>query len=236
MDFLDIFLSLSALILLEVILGIDNLIFLSILIDRLPKEERQKARFWGLSIAWISRIILLFFATWLVKLTYPILSYANFSISIRDIFLFIGGGFLIVKATQEIHQEVSQPISKKIIPTQSRTLKNVLLQVVFIDLILSLDSVLTAIGLTNHFWIMAFAISTSILAMLFASKAVSAFINKHPSIKMLALNFLILIGTVLIADSFSFHVPRGYIYFAMGFSLMTETLNLLQRSRKRKQP
>lgn len=234
MDFFDIFLSLLALILLEIILGIDNLIFLSILTNRLPKEEQKSARFWGLSLAWIMRLVLLFSAVWLVKLTQPIFTYGEFSLSIRSIFLFAGGTFLIVKATQEIHQEVSRSATTKNLYPKIKTFKGVLFQIVFIDLVLSLDSVLTAIGLTKQFWIMAIAITFSILAMLLASKTVSLFINKNPSIKILALNFLILIGTLLIADSFSFHVPRGYLYFAMGFALMTELLNLLQRSRKRK--
>lgn len=238
MDFLDITLSLLALIILEIVLGIDNLVFLSILTEKLPSEKRKKARQWGLTFAWMTRLMLLASAVYLVKLTKPLLVINNLSFSARDIFLFLGGAFLIWKATDEIHQEVANdpieaPTSKH--PYSNATFRGVVTQVALMDIIFSLDSVLTAIGLTSRLWVMALAITCAILVMIYASEMVSQFISKHPTIKMLALSFLILIGMILIADSFSFHVPRGYIYFAMGFSLAVESLNLIKQShRKRK--
>ncbi len=236
MELLDIVLSLLALIVLEIILGIDNLVFLSILTDKLPREKRKQARRCGLMFAWVTRLMLLASAFLLVKLTRPIVTFASFSFSVRDLFLFVGGAFLIAKATQEIHGEVgdideARGHSKR----SSVTFIGVVIQVGLMDIIFSFDSVLTAIGLTSHFWVMAIAITCAILVMIYASEPVSHFIEKYPSIKMLALSFLILIGTVLVADGFSFHVPRGYIYFAMGFSLAVESLNLIKYARRKKQ-
>lgn len=235
MNIFDILITLSALIILEVVLGIDNLVLLSILTEKLPREKRKKARRWGLTFAWVTRLMLLASALGLSKLTQPLFSIAQMTFSARDIFLLLGGGFLIAKATQEIHNEVLYDDPKKIKP-QSRSAKfNVVVgQIAVMDIIFSLDSVLTAIGLTDNFWIMAIAISVAILVMIFASEWVSAFIEKHPTIKMLALSFLILIGMVLVADSFHFHIPRGYVYFAMAFSLTVEGLNLYRRSRGEK--
>ena len=236
MDYLDIASSLLALIILEIILGIDNLVFLSILTEKLPREQRKRARRWGLSFAWVTRLLLLASAVWIVKLTQPLFSVGELTFSVRDLFLFGGGAFLIAKATQEIHDEVGEEegaVSKEY-GVPSATFKRVVLQVALMDIIFSLDSVLTAIGLTTRFMVMALAITCAILVMIYASEPVSEFIEKHPSIKMLALSFLILIGTVLIADSLAFHVPRGYIYFAMGFSLAVESLNLMKRSHRRK--
>ena len=170
-----------------------------------------------------------------MKLTHPLFQVADFTFSIRDIFLFLGGAFLIAKATQEIHGEVGDEESRRSeFGVPSATFIGVVTQVALMDVIFSLDSVLTAIGLTTLFWVMALAITFAILVMIYASEPVSHFIEKYPSIKMLALSFLMLIGTVLIADSFAFHVPRGYIYFAMGFSLGVESLNLIKQSRRKK--
>lgn len=235
MDILDIFLSLSALIILEIVLGVDNLVFLSILTDKLPMHQRRKARQWGLTFAWVSRLVLLASAVWVVKLTTPLFTIFNLAFSARDIFLLAGGSFLIGKATQEIHVEVGKDEDKQSMNLGIKaTFRGVVMQVALMDIIFSLDSVLTAIGLTTRFWIMALAITCAILVMIYASDGVSRFIEKFPTIKMLALSFLILIGMVLVADSFSFHVPRGYVYFAMGFSLSVESLNLIRQSRLRK--
>jgi len=230
---LDIIASLLALVILEIILGIDNLVFLTIMADKLPDEQKAMARRVGLSLAWITRLILLAFAFLLVKLTFPLFTIGDFSPSIRDLFLMFGGAFLMTKATQEIHAEVGEEGDNKedhmpnVKPAKSFI--KVVIQIALMDIIFSLDSVLTAIGLTHLFWIMALAITIAIMVMIFASDLVSHFIDKHPTIKMLALSFLILIGMVLVADGLSFHVPRGYVYFAMAFSLGVETLNLLKR-------
>ena len=236
MEWLDLLFSLCALIILEVVLGIDNLVFLAILTERLPRASRKRARQWGLSFAWVTRLLLLASAVWLVRLTSPLISFADVSFSARDLFLLGGGAFLIAKATQEIHYEV-EPVAEKNIekPKASQafasSFRGVILQVGLMDIIFSLDSVLTAVGLTPHFWVMALAITVAIIVMIWASEPVSLFIEKHPTIKMLALSFLILIGMVLVADGFQFHVPRGYIYFAMGFSLSVEALNFVKRAR-----
>jgi predicted tellurium resistance membrane protein TerC len=239
MEWLDLLFSLMALIILEVVLGIDNLVFLAILTERLPRESRKRARQWGLTFAWVTRLLLLASAMWLVRLTSPLMSFAEFSFSARDLFLLGGGAFLIAKATQEIHQEV-EPAEEvttgepKKFQVFASSFRGVVLQVGLMDIIFSLDSVLTAVGLTPHFWVMAVAITVAIVIMIWASEPVSLFIEKHPTIKMLALSFLILIGMVLVADGFQFHVPRGYIYFAMGFSLSVEALNFWKRARGKK--
>lgn len=237
MAWLDWFFSLITLIILEIILGVDNLILLSILTERLPVAMRKKARRWGLTFAWITRLGLLGSAVWLVKLTNPLFVMGTFGLSIRDLFLLIGGLFLIVKATQEIHREMEgeddSEIFKKKEPVSARFLK-IVLQVAIMDIIFSLDSVLTAIGLTDQFLVMALAISIAIIVMIWASEPVSVFIEMHPTIKMLALSFLILVGTVLIADGLKFHVPRAYVYFAMGFSLGVESLNLIKHKKQKR--
>lgn len=236
MDLLDISLSLSALIILEIILGIDNLVFLSILSEKLPPEQRKAARRWGLTFAWVTRLMLLASAVWIVRLTRPLFEVAGLAISMRDIFLLLGGMFLIVKATQEIHHEIEA--HAEVVATGAAKVAHsfvgVVAQIALMDIIFSLDSVLTAVGLTPHFWVMATAITCAIIVMIFASEPVSHFIEKHPTLKMLALSFLILIGMVLAADGLSFHIPRGYIYFAMGFSLGVEGLNLYRSAKRRR--
>lgn len=236
MEFLDIITSLIVLVILEIVLGIDNLVILSILTEKLPAHQRKKARRWGLTFSWVTRLLLLSLAVDMIKLTKPLITLAELSFSARDIFLILGGAFLIWKATDEIHQDVtdeSDEPSKKEMTSFKTTFKMVIFQIAMLDIIFSLDSVLTAVGLTTRFWVMAFAITCAILIMIFASEIVSDFIKKHPTIKMLALSYLILIGMVLVADGLSFHIPRGYLYFAMGFSLAVESLNLIKHARKR---
>ncbi len=239
MEWLNLVSSLLALIILEVVLGIDNLVFLAILTEKLPRASRKRARRWGLTFAWVTRLLLLASAVWLVRLTKPVITLFELGFSMRDLFLLLGGAFLIAKATQEIHNEV-EPIELEEVSAEASTsvqasMQSVVLQVGLMDIIFSLDSVLTAIGLTPYFWVMATAITIAIIIMIWASEPVSGFIERHPTIKMLALSFLILIGMVLVADGLSFHVPRGYIYFAMAFSLGVEGLNTLKRLRRRKQ-
>jgi predicted tellurium resistance membrane protein TerC len=234
MELLNIISSVIALIILEIVLGIDNLVFLSILTEKLPREDRKKARRWGLTFAWVTRLMLLGSAVWLVKFTRPFLTIGQFSFSGRDFFLLAGGIFLLYKTTQEMHYEVAEPPSSKHgIRNFATTIRGVVIQIGLMDIVFSLDSVLTAIGLTSSFMIMSIAISCAILVMVYASEPVSQFIEKHPSIKMLALSFLILIGTMLIGDSFGFHMPRGYLYFSMGFSLFVEALNLIRQKKRR---
>lgn len=233
MELMDIILSFLTLTILEIVLGIDNLIFLAIITQRLPKHQQKHARRLGLTLAWITRLMLLASALWLTKLTYPIFTIFNNDISWRDIFLILGGLFLLVKATQEIHGEMEPAPHQPSVTVKTTSFGWIALQIAVLDIIFSLDSVLTAIGLTNKFWIMAAAITIAIITMLFASEPLSAFVEKHPTIKMLALSFLILIGMVLIADGLDSHIPRGYVYFAMGFSLFVELLNIVSRKRKK---
>ena len=234
MDLINSSASLIALIILEIVLGIDNLVILSILTEKLPVHQRKKARRWGLTFSWVTRLLLLASAVFMIKLVKPLFTIGQLSLSLRDIFLLAGGAFLIWKSTDEIHQDVmNDPIAVPATKgTRAVTFRRVIIQVALLDIIFSLDSVLTAVGLTTQFWVMALAITCAILIMIFASEPVSHFITKHPTIKMLALSYLILIGMVLIADGLSFHIPRGYLYFAMGFSLGVESLNLVKNAKK----
>lgn len=229
---IDILVSFLTLTVLEIVLGIDNLIFLAIISQKLPQHQRKKARRIGLTLAWVMRLILLASALWLTRLTKPLFTISSFAFSGRDLFLLVGGLFLIWKATQEIHNDLDPNHTQKSVSLKKVTFSSVITQIALLDIVFSLDSVLTAIGLTQHYWIMASAITIAILTMVFASEPLSKFVNKHPTIQMLALSFLILIGMVLIADAFAFHIPRAYVYFAMGFSVAVECLNLLRRKRR----
>jgi predicted tellurium resistance membrane protein TerC len=232
---LDIILSLITLVVLEIVLGIDNLVILSILTERLPLAQRRKARRLGLSFAWMTRLLLLAFSYYLTKLVTPLFTLFDHSFSGRGIFLLLGGMFLIWKSTDEIHQDIANAHQEQT-PSNKKASKMsvVVIQIALLDIIFSLDSVLTAVGLASEFWVMALAISISILIMIYASEPVSHFITKHPTVKILALSYLILIGMLLVADGLSYHIPRGYIYFSMGFSMGVECLNLLKRSRVKK--
>jgi predicted tellurium resistance membrane protein TerC len=231
-DIINISFGFLTLTVLEVVLGIDNLVFLAILSQRLPAHQQKKARRLGLTLAWVTRLLLLASAVWLTRLTAPLITLFDFPFSGRDIFLIFGGLFLLAKSTQEIHAEIEPEDEKNATAKKTAAFGFVVVQIAILDIVFSIDSVLTAVGLTPHFWLMAAAITVAIAAMIFASEPLSAFIERHPSIKMLGLSFLILIGMVLIADGFHFHVPRPYIYFAMGFSLFVEMLNLIRKRRK----
>ncbi len=228
--------ALGTLVFLEIVLSIDNLIFLAIIIARLPQSQREKARIFGLMLAMLSRIALLVSLFWVMKLTAPLFYIADFAVSGRDIVLFLGGLFLIYKATGEIHSmsiEEEQNNQNNTKPYSAFGL--VLVQIMVLDIVFSLDSVITAVGMVDILPVMILAIIISVFVMLFASKGISHFIESHPSIKTLALSFLILVGVTLIADSAHFHIPRGYIYFAIIFSLSVEILNIyFIKSRKQK--
>ena len=230
----DLLLGLLVLIVIEVILSIDNLIFLSVLTARLPPGAREKARFWGLLLALFGRLLLLGLAMGVSHLTTPWFWWGDWSISSRDVFLLLGGGFLIVKATQEIHREVEpEPCEEAATNRKPVSFAATVLQVVAMDGVFSLDSILTAVGLTSSYGVMAIAISVAMMVMLYASGPVSHFIMTHPTIKLLAFSFLLMIGVVLIADGLAFHIPRGYLYFAMGFSFAVEGLQLIKKANRR---
>jgi len=215
---------------LEIVLGIDNIIFISILVGRLPEAQRNFARRMGLSLAMLTRLGLLFSISWVMGLTKPWFELFGMSISGRDLVLIGGGLFLLFKATHEIHNslEGAEDNNKQMVVTG---LGSVLIQIAILDIVFSLDSVITAVGLVEHIALMAIAIILAVLVMLFAAKPIGDFVEKHPTIKILALSFLILVGVTLIVEGFDIHVPKGYIYFAMAFSVSVEFINLRMRKK-----
>ena len=224
--------ALTTLTVMEIILGIDNIVFISVLVSRLPAELRRRARIIGLSFAMAGRIGLLFLITWIMKLQATLFSVFKLDISGRDLILIFGGLFLLAKATLEIHHalEGAHPDARQ---PKAATFFGVLAQVALIDLVFSLDSVITAVGMAERPIVMVIAIVVAVLVMMVSAGAISRIVEEHPTIKMLALSFLVLIGTVLIAEGLDVHVPKGYIYFAMAFSVAVEMLNLRIRGRAR---
>jgi predicted tellurium resistance membrane protein TerC len=229
-----IWLSLLTLTILEVVLGIDNLVFLAILAGRLPRERQAAARRLGLALALLTRLALLFAITWVMGLTAPLFTVFDTVISWRDIILIAGGLFLIAKGTSEIDHKLEGHDEEGGAPAAggSASFAGVVLQIGIMDLVFSIDSVVTAVGMAQYIEVMVAAIVISMAVMLVASGPVSDFVNRHPTVKMLALSFLLLIGTALVADGLGFHIPKGYIYFAMGFAIFVETLNLVARGRR----
>jgi predicted tellurium resistance membrane protein TerC len=228
----EAWIALTTLTALEIVLGIDNIIFISILVGRLPEAQRNFARRVGLSLAMLSRLALLFSISWVMGLTKPWFTVLGNSISGRDVVLIGGGLFLLFKATHEIHNSLEgvEDTNKKIVATG---IGMVLLQITILDIVFSLDSVITAVGMVDHVTLMAIAIILAVLVMLMAAKPIGDFVEKHPTIKILALSFLILVGVTLIVEGFDVHVPKGYIYFAMAFSVSVEFLNLRMRRKSR---
>lgn len=216
---------------LEIVLGIDNVIFISILVSKLPTHQRALGRILGLSFAMLTRIVLLLSIFWVIKLTRPLFTIFNMDVSGRDLILIIGGLFLIAKSTKEIHSSLEGPDdSSRNAFAKIKSFWGVMLQIALIDIVFSLDSVITAVGLVNELAIMILAIVISIGVMMFAAKTISHYVEKHPTLKILALSFLIMIGTVLVAEGLHFDIPKGYIYFSMAFSFFVELLNLKMRA------
>jgi len=226
----EIWIALITLTVLELVLGVDNVIFISILASKLPTNQQARARTIGLALAMITRILLLLSLAWLAHLTAPLVTVWEYEISGRDIILLLGGLFLMAKSTHEIHDKLEGQegaVSTRVVPTFGA----VIVQIVLLDIVFSIDSVVTAIGMSPHVPVMVAAVMISVVTMMLFAGPISAFVERHPTVKMLALSFLLLIGVALIADGLHFHIPRGYIYFAMGFSVMVEMLNLrLRRS------
>ncbi|MEV1238865.1 TerC family protein [Nonomuraea sp. NPDC050022] len=230
----QIWIGFFTLVALEIVLGIDNIIFISILAGKLPPEQRDRARVMGLGAALISRLLLLLALSWVVRLTTPLFEVFGHGISGRDLILLLGGLFLLAKSVTEIghSMELKEEGGKGRAVT---SFASVIVQIMILDVVFSLDSVITAVGMVDELGVMIAAVIVAVLVMLFASGPISRFVDKHPSIKMLALAFLVLIGVVLIAEGLGQHIAKGYIYFAMAFSVIVELLNIRMRSRHAKQ-
>ncbi len=221
----EAWIALVTLTFLEIVLGVDNVIFISILAGKLPQDQQKKARQLGLSLAMFMRIALLASLAWIAKLTTPLFSIMGNDVSGRDLILLLGGLFLMAKATFEIHDKLEGEhgrASAKVAPTFA----SVIVQILLLDIVFSLDSVITAVGMANDLAVMVAAVVIAVGVMMFAAGAISEFVEHHPTVKMLALSFLLLIGISLVADGFHQHIPKGYIYFAMGFSVFVEMINL----------
>ncbi len=226
----EIWIGLLTLTVLEVVLGIDNVIFISILAGKLPAEQQARARQVGLALALVSRILLLLSISWIVRLETPLFTISSFSFSGRDLILLGGGLFLIAKSTKEIHERLEGETghaSAKV----AASFSSVIIQILILDVVFSLDSVITAVGMADEVGVMIAAVIIAIIIMLVFAGTISDFVNRHPTVKMLALSFLLLIGTNLIAESVHVHIPKGYVYFAMGFSVFVEVLNLRARTK-----
>lgn len=239
----ELWVAFLTLTLLEIVLGIDNIIMLTILVGRLPKKEQAFGRFFGLSAAMVTRIALLLSLSWIMKLTEPLVTILTRSFSGRDLILIVGGLFLVAKSTHEIHHTVEGSDADPSENTEGHAHKehhskkrkqflSVIIQIGLVDIVFSLDSVITAVGLVDKVSVMIAAIIASMFCMMIAAKYIGDFVDKHPTIKMLALSFLILIGFILIADGFDLHIPKGYAYCAMAFSMAVEALNIRMRSKR----
>jgi predicted tellurium resistance membrane protein TerC len=222
----EVFISLFSLILLEVILGIDNIIFISILADKLPENQRDKLRFWGIGLALIMRLGLLAVISWILKLDKTLVTLFDIDFSMKGIILLVGGLFLIYKSTKEIYHKSETVSNENQDSPKKVNFKKLLSEVVLLDLVFSIDSIITAVGMVSELWVMYTAVIVTVVVMLFASKPISQFIAKHPSFKILALCFLMMIGVALLAEGLNFEIPKGYIYFSMAFAFLVDIIQM----------
>jgi predicted tellurium resistance membrane protein TerC len=229
----EVWIALATLTALELVLGIDNIIFISILAGKLPPEKRGRARKLGIALAAITRLGLLLAIAWIVGLTAPLFSVFGQAFSWRDLILIGGGLFLIAKATHEIHQKLEGASEVVTVGAATATFASVIIQIMLLDIVFSLDSIITAVGMVDERWVMVAAILISIVFMLAFARPIGEFVERHPTVKVLALSFLLMIGLVLIADGFGVHIPKGYIYTAMAFSVFVELINLAIRRRQK---
>lgn len=223
---IDALVPLISLIALEVILGIDNIIFISILADKLPESQRPKLRYWGIGLAMVMRLILLGFISWILKLDTTLFSLFETNFTGKGLILIFGGLFLIFKATKEIYHKTEALEVKNTNEPKTYNFKKLLGEVIILDLVFSVDSIITAVGMVNELWVMYTAVVVTVLIMLVAAKPISEFISKHPSFKVLALCFLMMIGVSLLAEGFEFKIPKGYIYFSMAFAFLVDVVQL----------
>ena len=223
---IEAIIPLLSLIALEVILGIDNIIFISILADKLPENQRNKLRFWGIALAMVMRLCLLAFISWILKLDQNLFTLFDIDFSGKGLILIFGGLFLIYKSTKEIYHKTEINEKDSITVTNKNTFKRLLSEVIILDLVFSIDSIITAVGMVKELWIMYTAVIVTVVIMLFASKPISEFIRKHPSFKILALCFLMMIGVALLAEGFHFEIPKGYIYFSMAFAFLVDIIQM----------
>jgi predicted tellurium resistance membrane protein TerC len=222
----EIIVPLISLIALEVILGIDNIIFISILADKLPENQRNKLRYWGIGLAMIMRLVLLYFIAWILKLDKTLFTIGSTDFSGKGLILIIGGLFLIYKSTKEIYHKTEAAKEENEVPNKIATFQKLLVEVILLDLVFSVDSIITAVGMVQQVWVMYTAVIVTVVIMLVAAKPISEFISQHPSFKILALCFLMIIGVSLIAEGFHFEIPKGYIYFSMAFSFLVDVIQM----------
>lgn len=233
MEFTDLLMSFLTLSLLEIVLGIDNLIFIALVADGVPEQHRRKVRLLGLSLAFGIRIVMLMGLSWIMRLTEPLFAIGAQEVSVRDLLLLFGGLFLLWKSTKEMHADIGG-IEEKRAMVATESLQGAILQIGIIDLVFSFDSIITAVGIASNLYVMVAAIGVSMAVMLMAAGGISQFLEKYPTFKMLALSFILMIGVVLIAEGMHLHIPKGYIYFAFAFSLGVEFLNILASEKRKK--
>jgi len=226
MNIADAIIPLLSLIALEVILGIDNIIFISILADKLPENERNKLRFWGIGLAMLMRLVFLAFISWILQLDKTLFQLFEIDFSGKSLILILGGLFLLYKSTKEIYHKTEIAATDAPVVPQKSNFKRLLTEVIILDLVFSIDSIITAVGMVQELWVMYTAVIFTVVIMLFASKPISEFIRKHPSFKILALCFLMIIGVSLIAEGFHFEIPKGYIYFSMAFAFLVDIIQM----------
>jgi predicted tellurium resistance membrane protein TerC len=229
----NVWIAFGTLTVMEIVLGIDNIVFISVLVSRLPKEQADRARKLGLALALIFRILLLLVISWIISLTQPVISAFGLDLSWKDLILIAGGVFLVYKATHEMHAAIEAPAEENIASRVTTGFAAVIAQIIIIDMVFSIDSIVTAVGMADHVEVMIAAVIVAVGVMFVASGPVAKFVADHPTTKMLALAFLLLIGVTLVADGLGFHIPKGYIYAAMAFSVLVEAVNIIASDRRK---
>ncbi|MDF2799594.1 MAG: TerC family protein [Devosia sp.] len=230
----NVWIAFATLTAMEIVLGIDNIVFISVLVSRLPPEQADRARKIGLALALVFRILLLLVISWIISLTQPAISAFGLDLSWKDLILIAGGLFLVYKATHEMHAAIEEPHEADLAKKATAAFAAIIGQIIVIDVVFSIDSIVTAVGMADHVEVMIAAVIVAVAVMFVASGPVAKFVADHPTTKMLALAFLLLIGMSLVADGFGFHIPKGYIYSAMGFSVLVEAINIIAKNRKAK--